>query len=81
MTSPFFKISLNSFLVQVISWYSIIPFFLLCVSISIVNFLILLTIASSHPIEFSNLKFFKFFVQLFEYETFFIGPRQPFLLS
>ena len=65
--SPFLSSSLNSFLVHVIFSYLINPFDLFSISISTLNFSILLTIARFQFIDFSNFNFFNPLVQFSEF--------------
>ena len=78
--SPIFNISLNSFLIQEIFSYLIIPSILFSVSISIENLLIFFTIANFQLIDFSNLNLSNLSFQL-SILVFCNGPRHPFLLS
>ena len=81
MTSPTFNISLNSFLIQDIFSYLIIPSTLFSVSISTENLLIFFIIAKFQLIDFSNLNFSILFFQFDIFFSFNNGPRHPFLLS
>ena len=79
--SPFLNNSSNSFFVQEIFLYFIIPFILFSVSISKLNFLTFFTIASFQSSDFSILNFFKSLFQSLLYFLFVTGPLHPFLLS
>ena len=63
--SPFFNNLLNSFFVQDIDSYGILPLNLYSVSISAENWLTFVTIAISQPIDFSNRNFFKSLIPIF----------------